>query len=240
MEVKTLAIVLRTVKYGDSRLIVDLFTRERGRVSFMCHASRSAKGRRQRQLFQPLTMLSVCYDERPAASLQRFRDLSLAHPYASLPFDGRKIAIAIFLAEFLRSALRDEREGGPMFDYIADSLLWLDAARDGFVNFHVVFLLRLTRFTGFWPNLDNWSEGAWFDMRDGAFTMTRPAHNDCLAPDQARLVVTLMRMDYANMRLFAISRPERNQIIDAALLYYRLHIPQFPELKSLDVLREMA
>ena len=49
----------------------------------------------------------------------------------------------------------------------------------------------------------------------------------------------MMRMDYQNMHLFRMSRTDRNRCLDVMLTYYRLHLPSFPELKSLPVLKEL-
>ena len=46
-------------------------------------------------------------------------------------------------------------------------------------------------------------------------------------------------MNYRSMRLFRMNRAQRNFILDCLLAYYRLHVPEFPELKSVEVLREI-
>lgn len=239
MEVRTEALVLRTVKYGESRMIVDLLTAERGRVSFICNISKNGRGKVRKQLFQPMTFLDVVFDYRANVQLQRFRDLSIARPYVSIPFDSGKLSIMMFLAEFLTYATRDEQDNRPLFEYIEKSLLWLDSAQQAFANFHLVFMMHLTRFVGFYPNLDDWGDGAWFDLREGCFTRFRPLHQDCLNPIEASRVNKLMRMDYDNMRLFRMSRADRNRCAEVILYYYRLHIPNFPEMRSFDVLRTL-
>ena len=239
MEVKTKAIVLRTVKYGESRFIVDLLTREVGRVSFICQLTKSGHGKIKKQLFQPLTLLDIVFDYRKNLTLQRFQDLRIGHAYLSLPFDAYKLSISLFLAEFLVYATRDEQDNRPLFDFIETSLLWLDNATDGFSNFHLVFMMRISLFIGFFPNMESYQEGAWFDLRDGIFSLLRPAHTDCLNPDEATHVVTLMRMSLDNMQLFRMSRVDRNRCTDIILYYYRLHLPDFPELRSLAVLQEL-
>lgn len=239
MEVRTEAMVLRIVKYGESRVIVDMLTAERGRVSFICSISKSGWGKVRKQLFQPMTFLDVVFDHRANVQLQRFRDLGITKPYASIPFDSVKLSIMMFLAEFLTYATRDEQDNRPLFEYIEKSLLWLDSAQQAFANFHLVFMIHLTRFVGFYPNLDDWEDGAWFDLREGCFTRLRPLHQDCLNPAEASRVHTLMRMDYDNMRFFRMRRADRNRCAEVILYYYRLHIPNFPEMRSLDVLRTL-
>lgn len=239
MEVKTKAIVLRTVKYGESRIIVDLLTREAGRVSMVCQLTKSGNGKIKKQLLQPMTMLDVVFDYRKNISLQHFQDLRIGQVYRSLLFDPYKLSITLFLAEFLIYATRDETDNRQLYDFIETSLLWLDNADGGFANFHLVFMLRISLFIGFYPNLDDYHEGCWFDLREGCFTPLRPSHNDCLKPDEAARMRTIMRMSLDNMHLFRMSRVERNRCAEIILYYYRLHQTDFPELRSLDVLREL-
>ena len=239
MEVKTKAIVLWTVKYGESRIIVDLLTREAGRVSMVCQLTKSGKGKIKKQLLQPMTMLDVAFDYRKNISLQHFQDLRIGQVYRSLLFDPYKLSITLFLAEFLIYATRDETDNRQLYDFIETSLLWLDNADGGFANFHLVFMLRISLFIGFYPNLDDYHEGCWFDLREGCFTPLRPSHNDCLKPDEAARMRTIMRMSLDNMHLFRMSRVERNRCAEIILYYYRLHQSDFPELRSIEVLKEL-
>ena len=138
-----------------------------------------------------------------------------------------------------------------MFAYVSDAMQWLDMAEDGYANFHLTFLMRMSRFLGFYPNLEEWEvrgggeerestmPDMLFDLREGRFCTTAPLHRDFLQPDDARRIHILMRMDFPTMHLFRLNRTDRNRIVDVLLHYYRLHIPQFPELKSLSVLQEL-
>ena len=241
MLVKTEAIVLRAIKYGENRLIVDLFTRQAGRLSCIITIPKTSKGRLKKQFFQPLSLLDVECDVRDRVQLQKMRDARLLFPYATLTADPTKIAISLFLAEFLYAAVRGEQQADePLFDYMKNSLLWFDAATDGIANFHLSFLMHLSRFLGFYPNLVEGDEDdTFFDLREGAFCSEPPIHQDFLRADEAARIRTLMRMDYQNMHLFRMNRMERNRCLEVMLNYYRLHLPSFPELKSLAVFQEL-
>ncbi len=180
MLVKTQAIVLRTIKYGDSQLITDLFTQAMGNVSFIQRMRKGRSSRAGKPYFQPLTILDIEFDERPNKQLQRIKEMRLA-----------------------------------------------------------VFMMHLTRFIGFYPNLENWHAGDFFDLRNGVFCSLVPLHPDYIPPDEAAKIGQLMRMNYETMHLFRFSREERNRCANLILRYYRLHIPSFPELKSLSVLQDL-
>ena len=239
MQTKTQAIVLHTIKYGETRLIVDMFTRAHGKLSFIVSIPKSQKAKVKKQYFQPLTMLEIEVDVRPKMQLQKLSDVRLSTAYTSIPFDFSKLSIALFIAEFLYHALRGEQQNVQLFDYVASSILWLDARHNDFANFHLVFLMRLSRFLGFYPNLDDYSSGDYFDLRESIFLPNPPIHREFLQPQEAEKVQLMMRMDYPTMHLFQMSHNERNRLLEVALVYYRLHLPDFPELKSVGVLQEL-
>ena len=236
----TRAIVLHTLRYGDAALIAHLYTEAVGRAPFMVYASHSRRSKVHRSALQPLALVEVQADFRPGADLFRMKEVRVAHPLATLPYDPRKAAVAMYLAEFLYRALREQAENRPLFDYLWHSVAYLDECREGLANFHLVFLLRLSRFLGLYPNLEGYRSGASFDLMAANFTLlppTQPAH--CLSPADAARLPLLMRLNFRTMRLLRMSRAERTRCLELIHTYYRLHLPDLPELRSRDVLREV-
>ena len=239
MLTKTTAIVLHNIKYGDSKMIVDMFTRAHGRMSFVVTVPKSARSKICKQFFQPLSMLSLEYDYRPKEQLQKIKEATILHPYSSLPFDMDKLTVGMFISEFLYHSLYGEQSNEQMFDYISDSLQWFDSSPSPAANFHLVFMMRLSRFLGFYPNLDDYVPGCVFDLRNGCFSSLSPLHSDYLSSAEASLMSLMMRMNYPSMHLFKFTRAQRNRLLDVIVQYYRLHIPGFPDMKSLEVLRNL-
>ena len=229
--IKTEAIVLHSLKYGEGRIIVDIFSREQGRLSLIVSAPRSERSKIKKQYLQPLTLLMLECDVRPQAQLQKVREATLLTPLPSLFSDAKKLSIGLFVSEFLYHALKGEQRNVPLFDYVRSSIEWLDAASGPVANFHLVLLMRMARFLGFYPNME--SEGDYFDLSEGTFGQRR---DDRIAGTTVR---QLMRKDYPTMHLFRLSRQERLQILQTLLRYYELHLPAFPELRSLSVLKEL-
>ena len=239
MLTKTQAIVLHAIKYGETRLIVDMFTKVFGRQAFIVSIPKTPKGKVKKQFFQPLTILEIETDIRPRQQLQKLHDVRLAAPFASIPFEPDKLAISLFVAEFLYYALRSEQRNELLYEYLENSIVWLDGQQSSFANFHLVFLLRLTRFLGFYPNLDHYKDGDYFDLRESVFMPMPPVHRDFLHPEEAQKVQLMMRMDFPTMHLFRMSHQERNRLLEVSLKYYRLHLPDFPEMKSIEVLQAL-
>lgn len=249
MLTKTQAIVLHAFKYGESRLIIDVFTRLAGRLSFIATIPKTQKGRLKKQFFQPLSLLELEFDLRPKVELQKISNVQLTYVYSSVPFEPSKLSISLFIAEFLYHALKGEQQDEQLFDYVRYSMEWLDACQTSVANFHLVFLMHLSRFLGFYPNLERTengqgreqqsADGLYFDLRAGVFCWDVPLHRDFLQPEDASRMKVLMRMDYPTMHLFRMSHYDRQRLLETAINYYRLHLPEFPELKSLAVLQEI-
>ena len=235
----TRAIVLHSFKYGESKLIIDLLTASHGRMSCIATLSKSPRAGLKKQCFQPLFIVEAVIDVRQRARLQRIKEARVAVPYATIPFEPTKLAVAMFLAEFMRCATRGEPLDEPAFAYVENSLRWLDGCTGSTANFHLVFMMRMARFLGFYPNTDGYTEGSWFDLRAASFAPDAPLHHDRLAPDEARKVNLLLRMNFATMHLFRMTRAERNRMTEIIIRYYELHLPDFHELKSLDVVKEI-
>ncbi|WP_449023183.1 DNA repair protein RecO [Prevotella pallens] len=239
MITKTRGIVLRSVRFGESSLIVDVLTKSSGRVSFMVHIPKTSKGKIKKQYFQPMTLLDVEYDFRQRSNLQRIKDVRVSLPYSSIPIDPAKSCISLFLSEFIYYATRNEQENPTLFTYISTSLEWLDNAYEDFANFHLVFMMRLGKFLGFHPFLEDFTPGCFFDLRNGCFTLSMPLHADFLNAADAGHLYNLMRMNFDTMKLFKLSHDDRNRITEIVLRYYKLHLPNMPELQSFDILREV-
>lgn len=199
---KAEGIVLRTVKYKDTAFIADVYTDVAGRVSFMVPLPRSRKASVKSVLFQPLSLVELEADFRPNTSIYKIKEAKSWHPFVSLPYDPYKSAIALFLSEFLCRAVRVEADNRALFSYLRHSIVWLDECRTGFANFHLVFLMRLSRFLGLYPNLEGYSEGCYFDLVNACFTSLRPSgHSHYIGPIEAARLLTLMRMNYDTMHL---------------------------------------
>lgn len=167
------------------------------------------------------------------------RDARLLVAYSKIPFDPLRATIGLYLAEFLDKVLRGEEKNKPLFAYLLHSFQWLDCAERGIANFHLVFLMRLSLFLGIYPNTEDYHEGNYFDMRSSCFVERMPDHPHFLKPAEAERFGVLMRMRYETMHLFPFERGQRTYCLELLTEYYRLHVSDFPPLKSLEILQEV-
>jgi DNA repair protein RecO (recombination protein O) len=232
-------IVLRMLKYNDNLMIADIFTSTRGRLSFLVPVTHSKRSKVRSVLFQPLTILQFQAPYKQGGKLCRLSEVRPHIMYSSIPYDPCKSAVALYLAEFLTRALREESDNAAIFSFIEYSLRWFDEAADGYANFHLLFLMRLTRFLGIAPNVEDMGRSGYFDLRAGCFVGLQPMHGDFLTSEQALDFFSLYACDYDDMHRIALNRAVRSNFLTTIGDYYRLHIPEFPELNSTEVLREL-
>lgn len=234
---RSLGVVLHQLRYNDESVIVSIYTQQHGNVSFLVKMPKLKRSNVKTQLLRPLNILELVFDFRPNQNLQRIRDMRLYVSYGSLPYDPIKGTVSLFLSEFLYHALKHELENESLFLYLCNSLQWFDRSERGLANFHLVFLMRLTRFLGFWPNVQDYVPGMVFDLREATMVGILPAHCQYLDAEESAFLPKLLRMDYATTHIFRLNRQQRARVLDVLVDFYRMHIPEFPELKSLDVLR---
>ena len=232
-------IVLRTLKYNDSLMIADIYTAQRGRMSFLVPVSHSKRSRVRSVLFQPLSMLSFTAAVKTGRTLSRIGEVQPYSMYSSINNDVVKSAIALYLAELLSHALREDGRDDSLFTFLDRSFTLFDNLEHGYADFHLVFMVQLLRFLGIYPNLENYTPGCYFDLAQGCATREHPLHPHFLLPDDALPFVNLLRTGYDSMHLLLLNRKLRGKYLATLSMYYQLHVPEFPELKSAAVLREL-
>ena len=164
-------ITLGAVRYRDTRQIVHLYTLEHGRMALVAPCAGSGKGRKAAQpaLWRPLNIVETEADVRAAARLPWVRAPRLTEPWTTLCSDPVKGTLCLFLSELLTAALQEQQSEPPLFQFICDSLRWLDNATYGYANFHLVFMMRLMTFLGIQPDTRGWHEGWAFNLGTGEF-----------------------------------------------------------------------
>lgn len=232
-------IVLRTLKYSDNLMIADIYTRTHGRLSFLVPVSSSSRGRARRVLLQPLSMISFTANYKKGKSLARISDVQPYMLYSSVQGDVVKSSIALFLSELLVYSLREEGEDEALFNFLDRSLTLFDSLENCYADFHLVFMVQLLRYIGIYPNLENYTLRSYVDLLQGCAVNEHPLHPDFLMPQDSAPFVGLLRTGYDSMHMLSLNRKLRGEYLAILLKYYRLHIPDFPQLKSMDVLREL-
>lgn len=236
-------IALRTVRYNDKNSILSAFTAERGRVSLLVSASNSKESRRRRALLMPLSIVDAEIDFRPGRDVFNMREIRPLSSSLSIISSPIKSSIALFVADFLNSLLRQESADALLYDFLKEEILALeDMESHAAVNSHIGLLCRLSRFVGIQPDTGSYRKGYFLDMSDGVWRMSPPLHHSWLEQAESRMAYIVMsRMTEPSRTIAHIlgNRMLRNRAIDILIQYYSIHFTKL-NLPSLDVLRDMS
>ncbi len=236
---KTLGIVLKQIKYGETSLIVHLYTRRWGRIGIMVPGARSSSKNRKAYLFQPLTILELDIYHKANRDLQNIKEVKNHSPFMHLTGDPVKSSVALFLADVLSKALREEEPNEELFDFLDNHIQLLDVADQGIGNFHLYFLLRLSRHLGFNPEVPPGGAGLWFDLTLGTFSPAPPPHGLCLPPELTSLLIRFLSVQASELSTIIIDRQKRIDLLDGILRYYYQHLEGLGEIKSHKVLHAL-
>lgn len=235
----TEGIVLHFIKYGESSVIATIFTSDFGRQSYIVNASRSRKSKNKAGLLQPLFLLDLEVYQKQTRELQRIKEFKSLQTYQNIPFDVAKSTQAIFLAEMLYKTIH-EQEGYPeLFQFIKSALLYFDLMEEGWQNFHLYFLFRLTEYFGFLPDTQKVGFESWFDFKKGAVVPFEPIHPLYANKEVTPHLITLSTLKINELASFKINRSMRDSILQTLVDYYQFHFENLGDIKSLNVLREV-
>jgi DNA repair protein RecO (recombination protein O) len=216
---KTKGVVFRFTRYGESSIIVNIFTAQFGLQGYIVKGVRSKSSRGKIALYQPLSLLDLVVYHRENAALMHIREARSLHLYQNISSDVRKTMIALFISEVLSRGVKEESHASDLCDFIISSLIELDQT-DRVENFHLVFLIQLSKWLGFQPqSIDEVLEGR------------------RLEPAEEKALLELLRADFSTP--LQTSHNERRILLDVLVFFYARHIDGFGHMKSVSVLREI-
>lgn len=234
---KSKAIVLHSIRQGESSLIVQCFTERWGRQSFLVKGARSSKRGSKANLFQPLFVLQLDIYFKASRDLQWIKEASLVNPLNSLQQDISKSAQAIFIAEILSRTLREEEQNMPLYTFLETSINYLDLLESASASFHLLFLFQFARHLGFGPHHNYSERRKFFDLSHGTFTEV-PGTSDLAR--EAELGIfwnTCFTNSYDQINTLVNNQSSRNIFLDSIIEFYDCHMSNLKQIKSLEILR---
>jgi DNA repair protein RecO (recombination protein O) len=240
---KTKGIVLRVVKYGETSLVVTIFTELFGVQSYMVNGVRTStkKGTGKANLFQPTAILDLIVYHNELKHLNRIREFKWHYIYQHIFSDVPKNAVALFMIELLTKCLKQPEPNAELFEFIEDAFIHLDESNGAVMaNFPLFFALHLPAFFGFRINDDYSDETPILDLQEGTFSAERPDHLHFLEGKPSEITSELLKMMRPEeLEQIKLNQDFRRQLLFAYETYYRLHIQEFGTLKTLPVLKEV-
>lgn len=237
MQVRTKAIVLSALKYGDTSLIVRCYTQTSGLKSYLLRGVlKSRKGKIKPAYFQVLSQLELVASHSNKGSLNSLKEARPSYVYTSVHSGMVKQSIAFFLAEMLANTLKEEEGNEPLFLYLETALQWLDV-HDSVANFHLGFLINLTKFLGFYPD-EMHTAYPYFNMADGQFSQS-PGLGSYLSGKDLSLFKSVLGTNFDSLSALPLQANERQRLLEIAIAYCELHLSGFQKPKSIQILKEL-
>jgi len=234
---KNKAIVISKIRYRDNDLITTCFTKQKGLVSYLIPgALKQNKGKSKAVYFQLLSQLQIEENFKANQTLQYIKEVKIDYIYRSIHTNVFKSSIAMFLAEILSTVLKEEEQNLQLYEYLEVTLKWLDL-QDEFSNFHLLFLLNLTQYLGFYPDTTNSIE-PYFNLSNGSFE-TQKSNLYSVSGENLTLLKQLLGINFDELKTIKIGSKQRQSFLVMLLLYFELHLGSFKKPKSLQVFNQV-
>ena len=239
MNLKTRGIVFHHIKYNDTSLIATIFTESTGRKSFLIKGVYKPRPQIKSSFFKPLSLLQLEISVSGKRELQRIKEAIPSPPLNNLHNDVSKQAIVFFIAEVLYKTVREEEANPALFEFLHYSVLYLDACEGDISNFHLIFLLQLSRFLGFFPNNDYSEHHVMFDALNGSFVPETSTNEHTYSKRLSAKLHFLINQKFETSAEINLNRIERVELLEILIDYYSLHLHTHLNIKSLQILREL-
>jgi DNA repair protein RecO (recombination protein O) len=217
---KIRGIVFRFVKYGETSIIVTIFTELFGLQSYIVNGVRSSKASNKISLFQPLTLLDLVVYHKENASIMRIKEVRCCYHFQTLYLDVKKTTVSLFLNEVINKSIKEETHASEVCRFLFESLETFDKLTHNYENFHLIFLIKLSRYLGF--GLHNTADiltGKMLDIKEELiFNLLVEANYDTV---------------------LTITNTQRRALLDLILQFYTTHTENMSEIRSIEVLREV-
>lgn len=234
------ALVLRSFPQGERNLILRLYTREYGRMSFIVTAAQSGKkGGVSRSLFQPLNLLALTFQVSRKSDLHRITEAQMLFHFQAMGQEPVKNCLVLFIAEFLQQVISDQGEGDQaLFDFLKEAIFRLNQSAAPLANFHLALLMRLLDYMGLSPALRRDHE-RYFDLLRGSYADQEPWHSHFIQGLLLEQWQMLQSCSWDQVQEWDLPGKQRQELLTALLDYYRLHVYDFGTLRSRSILREV-
>lgn len=235
---KTRGLVLRLMPFNDKNKIVKIYTEHFGLRTFIVSASNSKLSRQKNALLQSLQPIWLETSFIETGKLVRLGEIAAAGSINQAIQHHTKRSVMLFLNEVLYKCLREEQADEPLFNFILESIDYLDKTPKNCNNFHLVFLVQMCQYLGFMPVANYSSYHKYFYYREGLFDNFK-SDNVMMDEEQSKLFAQLINLNYENMEGLPLHTNARNKLLENLLFYYTQHLSSFKDIKSLEILAEI-
>jgi DNA repair protein RecO (recombination protein O) len=232
------AFVIRSIKNGETSLIVSCYLEDIGYKTFIVKGVYgSKKSKFSKAHFFPLNIINLNYSYTEGKNLGFIKEVKTEKLYNSLHLDIQKSSVIIFLSEILNSIFKEETlVNKDLFDFLLNTLSWYDQVKSC-NNFHIKFLIELSRFIGFYPNINNEND-SFFNLESGSTSATQSMGTN-ISGNDLTLFKEFLGTEFEDLNSMNTKNQSRTQILNYIIDYYSLHLQMFKTPKSINVFAEI-
>lgn len=229
-------IVLNTVRYGDSAVIIQALSPKYGRCGLIAKGvGRGRNNGRSSALFQPLSILEAEVGENPKSSLLTLYNAYESYSYSTVRTDMYKAAISLFMCELLYRVIKDGAREDGLFEWVKEMAGVLDRLESNYANFHLYFAVGLCSALGFRPN-DNYSDtNRIFSVESADFSSS----GNHFSERNSLFLHRLLSLDFADCMMIPATGEQRLSFMEDMLRFLEFHSDMLLDVKSLKVLHEV-
>lgn len=235
---KTSGIIFRAVKYSESSIITDIYTRDLGLQTYIISGVRSARSKTGPALLQVMSLVELVAYHRDDRKMHRIQEMKPSFVYQRLPFEIRRSAVGMFMLELARKTIREAEENPALFDFFYETFVFLDSTTDSVANLHLHYMLELSALLGFLPGGDCDAETPIFDMQSGVFSADS-THRHIMDNTHSVLLYKLLLTDRRHCHLVAMTSAQRRRMLLDLIDYFKLHIENLPDIHAHEILHEV-
>ncbi|MDQ7948894.1 MAG: DNA repair protein RecO [Pedobacter sp.] len=236
---KIRGVVLKTTLYSESSVVVQVFTDKFGIQSYLINGVKKPKAKIPMNILQPLHLLEMVVYHKLNTQIQRVTEARPSPVFKSIPYQVIKNTMVQFLNEVLYKSIRQQHTDENLFDFIYNAISWFDETAEPGINFHLAFLLKLSRFLGFAPHVQTRNDQQFFDLQEGDFTSIQPVHLNFIDQKHASYFLQLFATPFEKINEIKLDNATRRFLLDKILVYYALHTASFGQIKSHQVLEDV-
>lgn len=236
---KTKGIFLQKLDYSETSIIAKIYTKEFGIQTYLLKGIKGKRSKIKANILQHLALLNMEVYHKNQANLQRIKELHIDFAFEDIPYNMRKSTIALFINELLNKCIQEEEANPALFDFLYEAIFLLDQTKESTKSFHLVFIHELSKHLGFQAQISSEASATYFDMMEGHFQPFAAEHVHYMNEEETAALKQVLRVSLPDSHKLNLSRTTQNALLHKMIEYYRLHVPDMKELKSLTILQQI-
>ena len=142
----------------------------------------------------------------------------------------------MFLSEVLSNVITHQKRDIQLYNYIEESLIWYDINKSN-TYFHMIFLIELTRYLGFYPDILS-NNFKYFNLEEGAYEKSKTSKYS-ITGDSLNLLNQILGIKFDSNPLPTLNSNDKIEVLNIILVYYKLHNNNFKSIKSLEIVKNI-